>query len=167
MLRIPAVIAVLGLSALTLAACASAPGSASCDRVDSDSSIFDVVHSSGEFGTPETTLDAPVNVDATTVRDETAGDGLRVTSDDQDVFFSVSIVDGATGKAVAAGSGQIQSLSAWRERASRKSRLTERTGRLFLRQSLASRWSATSTWDQERSRPGMSSRARRLAACPT
>lgn len=115
MLRIPAVIAVLGLSALTLAACASAPGSASCDRVDSDSSIFDVVHSSGEFGTPETTLDAPVNVDATTVRDETAGDGLRVTSDDQDVFFSVSIVDGASGKAVAAGSGQIQSLSAWRE----------------------------------------------------
>ena len=91
MLRIPAVIAVLGLSALTLAACASAPGSAACDRVDSDSSIFDVVHSSGEFGTPETTLDAPVNVDATTVRDETAGDGLRVTSDDQDVFFSVYV----------------------------------------------------------------------------
>lgn len=115
MLRIPAVIAVLGLSALTLAACASAPGTASCDRVDSDSSIFDVVHASGGFGTPETTLNAPVNVDKTTFTDETVGDGRRVTSDAQDVFFSVSIVDGASGKAVAAGSGQIQSLTAWRE----------------------------------------------------
>ena len=39
--RIPAVLAVLGLSALTLVACSSGPAAASCERATSDASVLD------------------------------------------------------------------------------------------------------------------------------
>lgn len=114
MLRIPAVLAVLGLSALTLAACSSAPAAASCERADSDASVLDFVHTSGGFGSPEMTLDAPVFVDRTIFTDETVGDGLRVSAEGQDVQFTASIANGATGAAILTSGTQVQSLSSWR-----------------------------------------------------
>lgn len=114
MLRIPAVIAVLGLSVLTLAACSSGPAAASCERSDSDASVFGVVETSGGFGSPEMTVTAPVFVEKTAYTDETVGDGLRVTSDDQDVLFSVTIAQGATGETILSSGTQVQQLSKWR-----------------------------------------------------
>lgn len=114
MLRIPAVIAVLGLSALTLAACYSGPAAASCERTDSDASVLALVDPSGDFGAPAITVSAPVFVDATTYTDETVGDGLRVTSDEQDVLFSVTIARGATGETILSSGTQVQQLSKWR-----------------------------------------------------
>jgi hypothetical protein len=113
-LRIPAVIAVLGLSALTLAACSSGPASASCDRTDSDASVWGVVQTSGQFGSPAMSVSAPVFVDTTSYTDETVGDGPRVTSDDQDVLFSITIARGATGETVISSGTKVQQLSAWR-----------------------------------------------------
>lgn len=114
MLRIPAVIAVLGLSVLTLAACSSGPASASCERTDSDASVWGLVETSGEFGAPEMTVSAPVFVDSTAYTDETVGEGLRVTSDDQDVEFSVAIVRGSTGEQILSSGTQVQQLAKWR-----------------------------------------------------
>lgn len=113
--RIPAAIAVLGLSALTLVGCSSGPAAASCERADSDASVLGFVQTSGEFGTPAATLDAPVYVESTTFTDEVVGDGLRVTSDLQDVVFSVTLVNGATGEPILSSGTQVQPLSSWRE----------------------------------------------------
>ncbi|PZU48397.1 MAG: peptidylprolyl isomerase [Microbacterium sp.] len=115
MLRIPAVIAVLGLSALTLAACSSAPAAASCDRVDSTTSALELIQPSGAQGSPEISLDAPVYVDDTVFTDVTVGNGPRVTSDAQDVVFTVAIANGATGKSILTSGTQVQPLSSWRE----------------------------------------------------
>ncbi|MFT4051683.1 MAG: peptidylprolyl isomerase [Microbacterium sp.] len=113
--RIPAVLAVLGLSALTLAACSSSPASATCERSDSDASVLDFVTASGDFGTPAQTLAAPVYVDETIYTDVTAGDGLQVTTDAQDVVFSVAISNGATGETLISSGTEVQPLSGWRE----------------------------------------------------
>lgn len=115
MLRIPAVIAVLGLSALTLAACASAPGaSASCDRVDSTASVLDLISASGDAGTPTVKVSGPVDVNKTVFTDETVGDGPRVVTDAQDVMFSVSIANGDTGETILTSGTQVQPLAGWR-----------------------------------------------------
>lgn len=119
MLRVPAVIAVLGLSALTLAACSSAPAgtaAASCERPQSDATVLDFAHSSGDFGTPSLRLDAPVYVPQTTFTDVTVGDGMRVTSGGQDVQFSIAIANGATGQVIGESGTQVQSVDAWKTR---------------------------------------------------
>jgi len=113
--RIPAVLAVLGLSALTLVACSSGPAVASCERATSDASVLDFAQASGDFGSPALTLEAPVYVDETTFTDQVVGDGMRVTSDAQDVVFSVSFVNGATGAAILSSGTQVQALSTWRD----------------------------------------------------
>lgn len=119
MLRVPAVIAVLGLSVLTLAACSSAPAgsaAASCERAPSDATVLDFAHTSGDFGTPAVQLNAPVFVPQTTFTDATVGDGMRVTSDGQDVQFSIALANGATGQVIGESGTQVQSLAAWRTR---------------------------------------------------
>lgn len=115
MLRIPAVLAVLGLSALTLAACASAPSAPACDRAASPGGVLDVIESSGAFGTPGVKIDTAVHAPQTVFADEQVGDGRRVTSELQDVAFSITIVNGETGTAVASGTTTPQPLSRWRE----------------------------------------------------
>lgn len=115
MLRIPAVVAVLGLSALTLAACSSGPADASCDRADAHAPVLDLIEASGAQGSPEIKVDAPVHVPQTTFTDITVGDGLRVTSDTQDVVFSVAIANGATGQPILTSGTQVQPLSGWSE----------------------------------------------------
>ncbi len=113
MLRIPAVIAVLGLSALTLAGCASGPAAASCERTDSDASALELVQTSGEFGQPSMKVSPPLDVDKTVFTDETVGDGMRVTSQQQDVTFSTTFVNGTTGTVVAQGALPPQSVAQW------------------------------------------------------
>lgn len=120
MLRIPAVVAVLGLSALTLAACSAAPsagsgGTASCDRTASTSSVFGLIDASGDTGAPAVSLDAPVHVDETLFVDETVGGGTRVTTDTQDVIFTVAIANGSTGQTILTSGTQVQPVSSWAE----------------------------------------------------
>ena len=115
MLRIPAALAVLGLSALTLAACASSPaasGSTSCERNDSDASVLDFAQASGAFGKPAVTLKAPVYVDSPRTPTP-AGTGRQITSDAQDVVFSIAIANGATGQSLVQAAPPVQPLSSW------------------------------------------------------
>lgn len=118
MLRIPAVVAVLGLSVLTLAACASGPSdssrSASCERPESTASELKLIHSSGAEGTPAVSITAPVYTKKTVFTDVTTGDGPAVTTDAQDVMFTVSVVNGATGEKILSSGTQVQPLSGWR-----------------------------------------------------
>ncbi|MFT3798927.1 FKBP-type peptidyl-prolyl cis-trans isomerase [Microbacterium sp.] len=114
MRRIPAVLAVLGLSALTLVGCASAPAAASCERAAQPDAVLDTVEVSGDVGSPAVQLSAPVYVDRTVGRDVTEGDGLAITSDAQDAMFSISIVDGASGATILTSGTQVTPVSNWR-----------------------------------------------------
>ncbi|WP_061781734.1 FKBP-type peptidyl-prolyl cis-trans isomerase [Microbacterium hominis] len=116
MRRIPAALAVVGLSVLTLVGCASAsPSAAACHRGADPSGVLDTVSVSGAEGTPEVTLSAPVYVDHTVAVDETVGSGQRVTSDMQDVQFAITIMSGSTGQKILTSGTQVTPLSKWRE----------------------------------------------------
>jgi len=113
--RIPAALAVLGLSVLALVGCASAADSPSCERVDAGSPALDLINPSGPTGSPALTLDGPVYVDETSFADVTAGEGPVVTSDTQDVVFSVSIARGTDGETLVSSPTQVQPLTNWLE----------------------------------------------------
>ncbi|WP_454112422.1 FKBP-type peptidyl-prolyl cis-trans isomerase [Microbacterium aurum] len=113
--RIPAVLAVLGLSALTLAGCATASLPAACARPAADTGVLDAVHVSGAPGAAQVSLDAPVFVPETVAEDETVGEGMAITSDAQDLAFSVTIVDGATGESLLSAGPQVNTVGYWRE----------------------------------------------------
>lgn len=114
MLRIPAALAVVGLTALTLVGCAAAAPQASCERPAGDSSVLDLLDVSGEPGAPAVQVNSPVYVDHTVFTDETVGDGTAVTSDLQDVVFSVAIANGATGEPILSSGTQVMPLSKWK-----------------------------------------------------
>lgn len=77
--------------------------------------MLDFARVSGDFAAPELVLTAPVYVDSTQFTDETVGDGLKITSDAQDVMFSVSFVNGVTGAPILSSGTQVQPLSFWHE----------------------------------------------------
>lgn len=54
-------------------------------------------------------------VDETSFEDVTVGDGPAVTSDAQDVVFSVTIASGASGEVLVSSPTQVQPLSGWVE----------------------------------------------------
>lgn len=113
--RIPAVLAVLGLSALTLAGCATASSPAACERPAADTGVLDAVHVSGAPGAAQVSIDAPVFVHETVAADETVGEGMAITSDAQDLAFTATIVDGATGQTLLTATPQVDTVGSWRE----------------------------------------------------
>lgn len=113
--RIPAVLAVLGLSALTLAGCATASSPAACERPAADTGVLDAVHVSGAPGAAQVSIDAPVFVHETVAADETVGEGMAITSDAQDLAFTATIVDGATGQTLLTATPQVDRVGSWRE----------------------------------------------------
>lgn len=116
MRRIPAAIALLGLSALALVGCASAPSAAaSCDRATSDSSAIGLIDATGGFGTPSATVEPPVYVDETVFADDIVGDGRAVTSRAQDVQFTTTILNGKTGETLITAPTQVTSVNGWAE----------------------------------------------------
>lgn len=113
--RIPAAIAVLGLSALALVGCSTASASASCERPDASSPALDLITASGEEGTPAVAVKDPVNVAETAFADVSVGDGPAVTTDAQDVVFSVAIASGVTGETLVASPTAVRSVAGWAE----------------------------------------------------
>lgn len=75
--------------------------------------MLDFAQASGDFGTPGLTLKAPVFVDHTTLTDTEVGTGPRITSDTQDVVFSIAIANGATGQSLVQAAPPVQPLSSW------------------------------------------------------
>lgn len=75
--------------------------------------MLDFAQPSGTFGTPALTLKAPVYVDHTTYTDTEVGTGRQITSDAQDVVFSIAIANGATGQSLVQAAPPVQPLSSW------------------------------------------------------
>lgn len=115
MRRIPAALAVIGLSGLALVGCASASGPESCARADAGSPALDLISASGPQGDPALSVKGPVYVDETSFTDLSVGDGPVVTSDAQDVVFSVTIARGSSGETLISSPTQVQPLSGWVE----------------------------------------------------
>ncbi|WP_298942397.1 FKBP-type peptidyl-prolyl cis-trans isomerase [uncultured Microbacterium sp.] len=114
MLRIPAALAVVGLTALTLVGCSAASPAASCERPMNDSSVLGLLDVSGETGSPAVQVNSPVYVDQTVFTDATVGEGTTVTSELQDVVFTVAIANGATGESILTSGTQVMPLSQWK-----------------------------------------------------
>ncbi|MCT9820174.1 FKBP-type peptidyl-prolyl cis-trans isomerase [Microbacterium sp. W1N] len=117
MRRIPAVVAVIGLSALALVGCSSASSTgaaADCERGDHGSSALGLITATGEVGTPGITLTDPVYVDSTSFTDETVGDGPTITTGAQDVVFSVAVANGATGTDVLQSGTPVRAVDFWK-----------------------------------------------------
>lgn len=112
--RIPAALAVIGLSALALVGCSSS-APAACERPDAGSSALGLIDASGAEGSPAVTLADPVYVDETSFEDVTVGDGPAVTSDAQDVVFSVAIANGASGETLISSGTDVRPVSGWAE----------------------------------------------------
>ncbi|WP_292835950.1 FKBP-type peptidyl-prolyl cis-trans isomerase [Microbacterium sp.] len=113
MLRIPAALAIVGLTALALVGCSAAAPAASCERPSNDSSVLDLLDVSGAAGAPAVQVSSPVYVDHTVFTDETVGEGTAVTSESQDVVFTVAIANGATGETILTSGTQVLPLSQW------------------------------------------------------
>lgn len=115
MRKIPALVAVLGLSALTLVGCSPADSAASCERIVSDASVLDLVEVTGDAGNPEAKTSAPVYSDETVYTDLEIGDGPAVTSDAQEVQFTATILNGATGQTLLTSGTQVTPVGEWAE----------------------------------------------------
>lgn len=98
MRKLPAVLAVLGLSALTLVGCSSS-ATASCEpAVSADTSAVDLVDVSGSAdAAPDVTVHTPFRSSDLQYRSVSDGEGTPITSADQLVVIDVSLTDGTTG----------------------------------------------------------------------
>jgi hypothetical protein len=99
--KLPALLAVLGLTALGLAGCALPAGQQSCSRPATDDSAADLVTVTGDVGDkPDTSVPAPLHVDKTSFSDLIVGDGPAITAANQSVVLDMQIVSGTTGEVV-------------------------------------------------------------------
>ncbi|MGC5169806.1 FKBP-type peptidyl-prolyl cis-trans isomerase [Microbacterium sp. DT81.1] len=121
MRRIPAVLAVSALAALTLAGCSSS-GSASpdgCTRPASDGAAADLVTVSGDTDSaPEVDAYTPLKAKSTTFADIETGTGAAITEDGQLVVLDLTIVNGTDGEtlfqtAYDGSNAQVVPLSDW------------------------------------------------------
>lgn len=119
MRRIPAAVAVLGLTAFALVGCSTAGASPSCERVPANPQALDAVTVSGKPGDkPTVKVAAPLYVNETSFVDLEAGHGLPITSMRQDVMFDLTVFDASTGAEIV-GSGYdpdqtpVFSLTTW------------------------------------------------------
>lgn len=116
MRRIPALLAVVGLSALALTGCsAGAASEDACARPDATGGVLDLIEVVDVGGDPSIELAAPVYVDAAVFGDVQSGDGTTVTSDAQEVVFAVTISNGASGDVLVQGGTNPTSVGAWAE----------------------------------------------------
>lgn len=79
-----------------------------------DSSVLGLLDVSGETGSPAVQVNSPVYVDHTVFTDATVGEGTTVTSELQDVVFTVAIANGATGESILTSGTQVMPLSQWK-----------------------------------------------------
>ena len=98
MRKIPALLTVLGLTALSLAGCATV-GAPGCSRPpEADAGLRSQVTIAGAVGSePEVQIDTPMHVDSAATWEVAQGEGTPVTSDDQLVAVDVALFDATTG----------------------------------------------------------------------
>lgn len=110
---IPAVLGVLGLTAVALVGCSQTSAS-SCEQPAPDAALSDLVTVSGDIGDePKIDVYTPFHTDKTAIAGVVAGEGTPITSDTQLVGLTVTVVSGDTGEPVVAGAfdGQLSQLT--------------------------------------------------------
>lgn len=98
MRRIPAALAVLGLTALALVGC-SAGQPPTCERVSSTGNVADLVTVSGDVGAaPDVQISLPFHADSVEHADLARGGGVTIVDEHQGFALGFTIIDGSTGK---------------------------------------------------------------------
>lgn len=101
MRKIPALLAVLGLTAVALVGCSAAGngGSAACPRpAASDPKTTDLITVSGSLGAlPTVSVPTPFHVSTSAFADLQTGSGTPITTDPQLVVLDIALYDGETG----------------------------------------------------------------------
>ena len=98
MRRIPAALAVIGLTALALVGC-SANQPPTCDRVSSTGNVADLVSVTGEAGTaPDVEVSLPFRTESVEYADVTRGGGVTLIDENQGFALGFTIIDGTTGE---------------------------------------------------------------------
>ncbi|WP_438353047.1 FKBP-type peptidyl-prolyl cis-trans isomerase [Microbacterium sp. CJ88] len=122
MRKIPAALAVLGLTALGLVGCASTAVPASCPRpVDPDPSAMSAITVTGDVAkVPEVAVYTPFHTSTTAFQDLTTGSGTPITADTQLVVLDVALFSGTTGQplvktAYDGSNAAVFSLARWNE----------------------------------------------------
>ena len=102
MRKLPAVLALVGLTAAALVGCSSA-GSGGCTPTPSaDTSALDLVTVTGDADAkPDVEVHTPFHVTSTQYEQVITGAGTPITDNAQLVVLDISLIDGTTGKAVA------------------------------------------------------------------
>jgi peptidylprolyl isomerase len=117
--KLPALVAVLGLTAVGLAGCALPAGYESCSRPASDTSATGLVTVEGAVGEmPEASVPAPFHVDEVSFTDLVVGEGPAVTAANQAVVLEMQIVNGTTGEVAVATAydgdlSRVNSMNQW------------------------------------------------------
>jgi uncharacterized protein YceK len=97
--KIPVLLTVVGLAALSLSGCASI-GSVDCSRpAAADAAMQSRVDVGGAVGSaPQVSFDTPMHIDDPEVWDVETGAGTPITSDDQLVALDIALYSGTSGK---------------------------------------------------------------------
>ncbi|WP_345802464.1 hypothetical protein AAIB33_05030 [Microbacterium sp. AZCO] len=121
MRKLPALLAVLGLTAVGLAGCALPAGYESCSRPESTSSATDLVTVSGEAGQkPDVSVHTPFHVDKASFSDVVTGDGPALEAAAQPVVLDITIYSGTTGEQLVATQynddlSRVNSFERWQQ----------------------------------------------------
>jgi hypothetical protein len=97
-----AALSALALSAIALTGCSAATPTfdgAPCDR-DSSAALETSVKVTGEFGSPEVSVETPVRSGDLTYADIITGDGRAITDDRQEAILARVLVNGTTGEPI-------------------------------------------------------------------
>lgn len=100
MRKIPAALAVLGLSAAFLVGCSATGGAAACDGPDlADPAVTDLISVTGSVDdAPEVSVYTPFRTDRTVVDELVAGTGAVITDPAQAVVLDITLAAGLTGE---------------------------------------------------------------------
>ena len=118
MRTLPAVLAVIGLSALALTGCASGSTAASCPTPSSSGDAASLIDVSGAAGSqPAVHIGTPFHTDGVSFQTLESGTGTPITAENQLVVLGITVVSGVDGKVVGRTSygdlSQVQPVSFW------------------------------------------------------
>ena len=104
MRKIPAALAVLGLTTLGLAGCSLMPGASDCSRpAVSNPDVMDLITVEGETDAePEVDVYTPLKAPRLAYEDVVTGKGTAITAPNQLIVIDVSVFNGETGEPIVA-----------------------------------------------------------------
>lgn len=88
---------------------------AGCERVSPESTVPQGIQAGGTPDAPTVSISTPVYTDETVFRDAVVGEGLAITSREQDVEFTITLANGATGQTIVSSGSEPAPLSGWAE----------------------------------------------------